>query len=260
MRRWIANRSAPILRPLVTLAAVLLAWRLIVALEAAPRFLLPAPEDVFAVLFEQWPLFAEAGADTVLVALIGYRLGSWIGALNALLLARYAGARRWLLPLVIGGQAVPVFALGPLLSLWLGFDLAPKIVMTALVVYFPVTASFYDGLSRVDPRLVEMARVMGADAKTELWRVRVPAAIPSLAAGLRMAAVFAPISAIVGEMTGAAGGLGALMRQASGRLQEEQLFGALFLLALFGVAFHAAVRFWTRRAVPWAPDAPIASA
>lgn len=250
---------AAALRPLATFLAILLAWRLLVALDAAPSFLLPAPEDVLTALRVDWPLFERAIAETAAVALIGYRLGSWFGALNALLLARYAGARRWLLPLIVGGQAVPVLALGPLLSLWLGFDMAPKIVMTALVVYFPVTASFYDGLARVDPRLIDLARVAGASPGAELWRLRVPAALPELASGLRMAAVFAPISAIIGEMTGAAGGLGGLMRQASGRLEEERLFAALLLLAAFGVAFHAAVRFWTRRALPWAPEAPVPS-
>lgn len=252
-----------IARPLVTLIGFILLWKLLIALEVGritPRYtLLPSPEDVLSTLWRDRLFFAEHASATFAVALIGYRIGSWFGAANALSLARSATARRWLLPLLIGGQSVPVFALGPLLVMWLGVGPEPKIVMTALVVYFPVTAAYFDGLSRVDPKLLEMARVMGADASAELWRVRVPAAAPALGSGLRLAAVFAPISAVIGEMTGAAGGLGYVMRQAHGQAQEPRLFAALFLLALFGVLFHAAVRHSTRRAVPWAPDAPIGS-
>lgn len=244
-------------RPLAVFAATILVWRALVALEVAPTFLLPAPEAVAETFWRQWPILAEHAAATFAVALAGYRIGSWFGVLNALALARSAGARRWLLPILVGGQAVPVFALGPIFTLWLGFGAAPKVLMTALVVYFPVTAAFYHGLVQVDPRLIDMARVMGADARSELWRVRVPAAAPGLSAGLRMAAVFAPISAIVGEMTGSAAGLGFLMRHANARGDAELMFAALFMLALFGVAFHAAVRYWTGRATRWAPEAPV---
>ncbi|MCI4663939.1 MAG: ABC transporter permease [Neomegalonema sp.] len=244
-----------ILRPLTLLLLVLIGWRALVALEVAPRFLLPAPEHVLLAMWTKSHILGPHIFATVSVALIGYRIGSWFGVLNALTLARSERARRWLLPLLVGGQAAPVFALGPLLTLWLGYGPAAKIVMTALVVYFPVTASFYYGLSSVDPRLIEIGRVMGADARTELWRLRVPAAAPALASGLRMAAVFAPISALVGEMTGSAVGLGYLMKDAIARGKPELAFAALFALALFGVLFHALVRYWTARATSWAPEA-----
>lgn len=241
-------------RPLLTLLGVLILWRALVAAGAAPRFMLPPPEDVLLTMLTRAGDLAAHAAATFGVAVAGFVLGALFGALNALLLVRSSAARRWLLPLLIGGQAVPVFALAPVLTLWLGFGPAAKIVMTVLVVYFPVTAAFYDGLRRAEPGLLDLAKVMGASSSAALWRVRAPSALPALGSGLRLAAVFAPISAVIGEWTGGSQGLGYLMLYANARTQPELLFAAMLLLAIMGVLFHALVTVATRRAAPWAPE------
>lgn len=249
-----ATTLAAVYRPLLTFAGVMLAWQVLTMIPVAPSFILPSPADVAARAWLSRESLAVNASVTFGAALAGFALGAGFGALNALTLIRSEGARRWLLPLLIGGQAVPVFALAPILTLWFGYGPTAKIVMTILVVYFPVTAAFYDGLRRCDPALLDLARVMNATPQQVLWRIRIPGALPALGSGLRLAAVFAPISAVIGEWTGGSAGLGYLMLYANARTQADLLFAALILLALMGVALHALVSHLTRRATRWAPE------
>ncbi|MEM1419831.1 MAG: ABC transporter permease [Pseudomonadota bacterium] len=246
-----------LLRPLLTFGGVILGWWALTLIPVAPSYILPSPGDVAGRMWTSRESLASNAVVTFGAALTGFVLGSAFGALNALTLVRSEGARRWLLPLLIGGQAVPVFALAPILTLWFGYGPTAKIVMTVLVVYFPVTASFYDGLRRCDPNLLDMARVMNATPTETLWRLRVPGALPALGSGLRLAAVFAPISAVIGEWTGGSAGLGYLMLYANARTQADLLFAALITLALMGVALHALVSHLTRRATRWAPESTL---
>ena len=163
-------------------------------------------------------------------------------------------ARRWLLPVVVVSQAIPVFALAPLLVLWLGYGMASKVAMAVLIIYFPVTAAFFDGLRRTDPGWLDLARTMGAGRWAILCRIRLPAALPALASGLRVAAAVAPIGAVIGEWVGASAGLGYLMLHANARVQIDVMFAALVTLAAIGVALYFAVDAGLRRLVPWQPE------
>jgi putative hydroxymethylpyrimidine transport system permease protein len=169
-------------------------------------------------------------------------------------LAASGAARRWLLPLLVASQALPVFALAPLLVLWLGYGMASKVAMAVLIIFFPVTVAFYDGLRRTEPGWLELARVMNARSASVLWRVRVPAALPAMASGLRVAAAVAPIGAVVGEWVGSSAGLGHLMLQANARVQVDLMFAALLVLAAMALLLHAAVDRLTRRLVRWQPE------
>ena len=242
------------LRPAITLLGVLIGWEILTQIPVAPAFILPSPIAVAERIVTSAPSLGYHASITAAEAIAGLIIGGVLGALNALTLIRSPAARRWLLPILIGGQAIPVFALAPILTLWFGYGVTAKIIMTVLVVYFPVTAAFYDGLRRADPALLDLARVMNATPQAALWRLRVPAALPSLGSGLRLAAVFAPISAVVGEWVGGSAGLGYLMLYANARVQADLLFAALFILALMGVALHAVVAWGTRRLTPWAPE------
>jgi putative hydroxymethylpyrimidine transport system permease protein len=148
---------------------------------------------------------------------------------------------RLVLPLLVFTQAVPVFALAPILTLWLGYGLGSKVAMAVLIIYFPVASNFLDGLRHSDAGLIEMARSFGASPRQVLFRIRVPAALPAFGAGLRLAAVYAPIGAVIGEWVGASQGLGYLMLLANGRAKTDLMFAALIVLALFTLVLHKAV-------------------
>jgi putative hydroxymethylpyrimidine transport system permease protein len=138
-------------------------------------------------------------------------------------------------------QAVPVFALAPILTLWFGYGIGSKVIMAVLIIYFPVTSAFHDGLSRTPPALLDLAKTMGATPRQSLWRLRIPHALPSLGTGLRLAAVYAPIGAVIGEWVGASKGLGYLMLLANGRAKIDLMFAALITLAIMTVALHWAI-------------------
>jgi len=138
-------------RPLIILAGLIAVWQLVVWSTGVPPFILPPPLSVGEALVLRADVIWPHALTTALEILIGLALGTLVGGLSALIIAYFAPARRWLLPILVVSQAVPVFALAPLLVLWLGYGLASKVAMATLIIYFPVTASFFDGLRRTDP-------------------------------------------------------------------------------------------------------------
>jgi putative hydroxymethylpyrimidine transport system permease protein len=239
------------LRPLVIAMGLLLLWQAVVWATAAPAFILPGPLRVAATLWARLDLILAHAATTALEIVLGLALGTLLGAAAALLLTASARAKAWLLPVLVASQALPVFALAPLLVLWLGYGLPSKIAMAVLIIFFPVAAAFHDGLRRTPPGWLELALIMDARPAAVLWRVRVPAALPAFASGLRVAAAVAPIGAVVGEWVGSSAGLGYLMLHANARMQTDLLFAALLVLCLMALLLWHAVDRVLRRAVFW---------
>jgi len=240
-----------LLRPLVTLAGLLVLWQAAFHLAGERPYLLPSPLGTLETAVERFDRLAHHAAITYGEILLGFAAGVGLGMVSALALVSWGPARRWLLPVLVISQAVPVFALAPLLVLWMGYGLASKVVMAALIIFFPVTTAFLDGLRRTDPAWLDMARVMNAGRWATLWHIRLPAALPALASGLRVAAAVAPIGAVIGEWVGSSAGLGFLMLHANARMQVDVVFAALALLAAFAVALYVLVDRLTRRLVPW---------
>ena len=243
------------MRPLITAIGLLLGWEALVWATGVPSYILPPPSSVLAVLIERSDLLVAEAAWTAAEMVIGLLLGLVLGATLAIVFAASAGWRRWALPLVIVSQAIPVIAIAPLLVLWLGYGMASKIAMAVLIIYFPVTTAFLDGLRRTDPGWVELARTMDAGGAALLTQIRIPAALPALASGLRVAAAVAPIGAVIGEWVGSSAGLGYLMLQANARMQTDLMFAALLVLAAMALLLWLAVDRGARALVPWQPEA-----
>jgi putative hydroxymethylpyrimidine transport system permease protein len=242
------------LRPVIIVAGLVVAWQLLVVVTGAPPYILPGPGKVAAAWATNWLLILDNAALTLAEIVLGLLLGTALGCLSAMTMAYFRPARRWLLPVLVVSQAVPVFALAPMLVLWLGYGMASKVAMATLIIYFPVTTAFHDGLRRTDPGWLDLARTMNAGRWAVLRHVRIPAALPALASGLRVAAAVAPIGAVVGEWVGASAGLGYLMLHANARMQVDVMFAALATLALMAVALYFSVDGLLRRALPWQPD------
>ena len=172
---------------------------------------------------------------------MGLVLGAVLGAVSAVQLASSARLHRLVMPLLVFTQAVPVFALAPILTLWFGYGIASKVMMAVLIIYFPVTSAFYDGLTRVPHDIVDMAKLMGGTKAQIMRRIRIPYALPSLGTGLKLAAVYAPLGAVIGEWVGASKGLGYLMLLANGRAKIDLMFASLITLAVMTIALHMAV-------------------
>ena len=233
MKNWFAGLAS---------AALLVAiWHAVVALTAWPKFILPGPVLVVETIWESRTLLMEHALYTIAEVLIGLVLGAVLGGLSAIGLAASPIARALVRPMLVFSQAIPVFALAPILTLWLGYGLGSKIAMALIIIYFPVTSSFFDALMRTNPEWLELARVMGVKGWRVMWHIRIPAALPGFASGLRLAAVYAPIGAIIGEWVGASKGLGYLMLLANGRAKADLMFAALIVLAIFTLVLHASV-------------------
>lgn len=206
-----------------------------------PAFILPGPAEVAAALWQNRALLADHAAVTALEIGLGLGLGAGLGWATAIGLAASPPLARTLRPILVVSQAVPVFALAPILTLWFGYGLAAKVAMALLIIYFPVTSAFFDALQSTPAAWLQQARVMGASRSRILWQVRVPAALPGLLSGLRLAAVYAPIGAIVGEWVGASRGLGYLMLLANGRARIDLMFASVLVVAVLAVALHRGV-------------------
>ena len=240
-----------LLRPLILLLGLLAVWEAMVHATGVPGFLLPPPSEVIQVLFQRLDFLLMHGGWTLLKILAGLVIGTVIGAMSALALSYIRPLRSWLLPVLIASQAIPVFVLAPVLVNWFGYNIASNIVMAVLIIYFPVTATFYDGLRRTEPGWIDLARTMGADRLAILKNIRLPAALPAFASGLKVAASVAPIGAVVGEWVGTPNGLGRVMLDANQRIQTDLMFAALFLLAVIAVLVYLACDQLGRRIVYW---------
>jgi putative hydroxymethylpyrimidine transport system permease protein len=216
-------------------------WQALVVLADLPAFILPSPMRVGQALWANAELIAGHAMVTLTEVLIGLGLGAVLGALTAIGLALSPLARLVVRPMMVLSQALPVFALAPVLTLWLGYGLGPKVIMALLIIYFPVTSAFFDGLMQTPRGMLDLGRVMQGRRWQIMRHIRIPAAIPGLASGLRLAAVYAPIGAIIGEWVGASQGLGYLMLLANGRAKIDLMFAALLVLAVMTLLLHLGV-------------------
>lgn len=250
------NKLRSVGRAAITAIVALAAWQMIVSLTGAPAYVLPSPARVAVAWVTRSGYLLDNALVTATEIVAGLLIGGTLGIVSALAVATLAPARRWLMPVLVVSQAVPVFALAPILVLWFGYGMASKIAMATLVIYFPVASAFLDGLRRTEPGWLDMARVMTGNVRP--WAVvryvRVPAALPALASGLRVAAAVAPIGAVIGEWVGSGAGLGYAMLHANGRMQTDLMFAALATLAVLALAVYYGVDWALRRAISWQPD------
>lgn len=245
---------------LVSLTLLLLAWQLVVTLSGIPHFLLPAPAAIVRTLFSQIHTLSLHTAITAFEIIAGLLCGCLLGIGSAVLLTLSRQLRHWLLPIMVISQSLPVFALAPLLTLWFGYGMGSKVVMAILIIYFPVVAATFDGLRHTSTAMLDLARTMNATPTAILLQIRLPAALPSIASGVRVATSVAPIGAVVGEWVGSSQGLGYLMLQANGRMQTDMMFAALLCLCLLAFLLYTLVNRLLDRCLYWVADSSAATA
>lgn len=237
-------------RGIIITLTLLIVWQLIAIGFHLPPYILPTPLMVFKNFPEYNSLIMSQLPPTLLEAVIGFVCSFVFGSCGALLLIYFRPARLWFLPILIVSQALPTFAIAPLFVIWFGYGIASKIATTILMLFFPITSAFYDGLKRTPAGYLDLAKTMNASKWQLLWRIQVPAALPSLASGLRMAATYAPMGAVIGEWVGASQGLGFLILNANSRMQIDLMFATLIVLVVLTLLFYFAVDFILRK-IKW---------
>ena len=231
--------------------AFILLWEAGVALARTPVYLLPAPSRILQTLWANASMYGEATLLTLGEALAGLLLGLLAGVLLASLLTLQPGLEGGVMTLAILLKSTPMVALAPLLTLWLGFGVLPKIIITALLTFFPVLVNTLSGLQQPDAALLDLFRAWRATRWRIFLHLRLPSALPFLFAALKISAPLALIGAVVAEWTGASGGLGRTMWLAYANLNLPFLFGAIFILAAAGMLSYQALAWAERRVIFW---------
>ncbi|MCD6056464.1 MAG: transporter permease [Gammaproteobacteria bacterium] len=236
---------------IIIILALLSCWELIVKTLRIPLFIFPDPITVFTAFYQNSGVIIGHLRYTLIEMILGFMIGVLLGSLSAVAIAFSPWLRRWLQPILLSTQVLPLFVLAPLLVIWLGYGLNSKIVTTVLMIYFPVTSAFYDGLSRCKAVWLDVAKTMTSSRWPHFWHIRLPAAMPGFASGMRIAAAMAPMGAVIGEWVGASHGLGFLMLNANARMQIPFVFAVLLVLIGISLLFYALINRFIRQAFPW---------
>jgi putative hydroxymethylpyrimidine transport system permease protein len=241
----------PWLPPLLLLVALLVVWEVAVRLADVPDYVLPAPSEVAGALAANIGVVAGHTLATVTTAGIGLLVGTAVGTGLALAMAASAVVRAALYPLVVVSQSIPMVVLAPLFVVWLGFGPLPRVLVVALVSFFPVAVATTTGLTTADRDQVDLVRAMGGDRRDVTRHVLVPGALPSVFTGLKVAASYAMFAAVVGEWIGASSGLGLYLERSRASFATDQMFAAVVVIALVSVALVGVVFALERAAAPW---------
>ncbi|MEZ5260923.1 MAG: ABC transporter permease [Acidimicrobiales bacterium] len=237
--------------PALFVALLVAAWELWARRSDDPNPVLPAPSKIWRAFLDTAHLLPDHLAATLTETALGGVLGVTAGVVSAVVVSGSSLARRVLQPLLVVSQTVPVQVLAPLLVLWTGFGLLPKIIVVALVVYFPVAVATAGGLQGVDPDLVELVRSFGAGRAVLLRMVMIPAALPGLFSGLRISLTYAVAGAVIGETIGAQRGLGLYLARSQRGFRYDQVFVGVIVIALLSVALFSLVSVLARVSCPW---------
>ena len=238
-------------RVLSTVFGLIILWQLVIVIFNLPKYIVPPPLMVLHAFIEQFDYFMHHLSYTALAIFISIIVGVLGGAINGLALLYLPPLRRWILPLLLATQAIPMFAIAPLLVLWFGYGLLPKILVAVMIIFFPVTITFYDGLRRLDTSYLQLANTLGATPWTVFRHIRLPACLPLAGSGIRMAATLAPIGVIIGEWVGASRGMGYVLLEANGRMKPDVMFAGLFIICIFTVGLYSVADKIIIRLIPW---------
>jgi NitT/TauT family transport system permease protein len=238
-------------RPALVLLAVGFVWWLAAEREWVAPYLVPAPADVWDKIVTEWGSLMHHSYVTLYETVIGFLLATALGVGTAVLIAYSRTMDKALYPIVLFAQVIPKIAIAPLLVVWFGNGLAPKIILAVLIAFFPVVISGVAGLRSTDPELLELSATMGASRWKTFRKIRFPNALPHLMAGLKVAVTLAVVGAVVGEFVGAGEGLGYVLLLANGNLDAALLFAALILMSLIGILLFVVVEVAEALLIPW---------
>lgn len=242
--------------PTVTVVGLLGLWQLWTSVGSIEPWVLPSPVDVVTAGWEvRGPLVGHA-VTTAVEALLGLGLGTIVGLAVAATITAAPVLRRAVWPIVVTSQTIPVVALAPLFALWFGYDLTPKVLLVAMITFFPVAVSTVVGLDGARTDQIDLLRSFGAGRRTEFRFVRIPAALPDFFAGLRIAAAYAFGNAVVGEFIGGTSGLGIFIDRSRATYRTDQMLAGVAVISVLSLVLFALVGALARRVMPWQSERP----
>lgn len=240
-----------VIAPVFAVLIFLGVWQTACSLELVPTFMLPSPYEVCTTLIEDFDLISSHALVTLIEALIGLLCGIAIGFLIAVAMERFTFIDAALTPLVTISQTIPIVAIAPLLVLWFGYDMLPKILLVMLTTFFPITVALSSGFKSVDPEEIDLLKTMGANRLQIFRYVKLPAATASFFAGLRISATYAIVAAVVAEWLGGFDGLGVYMTRVRKSYDYEAMFAAIFVISAVSLLLMGITRLLEKVCMPW---------
>ncbi|WP_019631476.1 ABC transporter permease [Actinomadura atramentaria] len=238
-------------RPAALLVACFAAWWAVTALDLVEDYLVPSPGATLELLGDKAGYISHHGWVTTYETLLGFLIAVVVGVAAAVVMVYSATVERTLYPILLFAQVIPKIAIAPLFVVWLGFGIGPKIIVAVLIAFFPVVISMVAGLKAVDPEMIELSATMGAGPLDTFAKIRLPASLPHLFSGLKVAVTLAVTGAVVGEFVGSNEGLGYVILQANGNLDTPMLFAGLLVMSAIGVVLFAVVEIAEKLLLPW---------
>lgn len=237
--------------PLITLIVIFVLWSAVCQRELIPSFMLPSPILVIKAFFSDFPLMMQHAAVTLQEAACGLGIGITLAFLISTLMDRFEFLNKALYPVLVITQTIPTIAIAPLLVLWMGFGMAPKITLVVLTTFFPIVVGLLDGYKSADPDAASLLRSMGAN-KLQIFRyLKLPSAMGHFFAGLKISASYAIVGAVISEWLGGFEGLGVYMTRVQKAYSFDKMFAVIVLVSLISLLLMALVSLIRRVAMPW---------
>lgn len=245
------RRARRALLPLAVTVALIAVWQAVCSLFGVPTYIVPSPARVWAATVDNWSMLASNTWPTALESLLGFAVGNGVAILLAVLFVHWKPAERALMPVAVFVRTIPIVAVAPVLVILLGTGYGPKIVIAALISFFPTLVNMVRGLESVDKQSLELLRVLSATRREVFWKVRVFASLPYLFSSLKISATSSVIGAIVAEWIGSQQGLGYLIIQATYNFNTPLLYATMTVASVMAVVFFAAIGICERLVVTW---------
>ena len=238
-------------RILVTFIVIIVFWYIICLLFELPSFILPSPDLVAIALFNNFFEILNHSSITLLEILLSLFFGIVLGSFFAVLISLSERLKRWIMPLLLASQSIPVFALAPILVLWFGYGISSKVIIGTIIVFFPIASNFSDALNKIPKEYIHAGQTLGFSKLQIFNLIKLPNALPGLFSGIRVGACFAPIGAVVGEWIGGSQGLGSYMIYSNARLQIDNMFAALIILIVITISLYHLIDLILKKLIWW---------
>jgi len=250
-RRIAAMLNAAWLRPFLFLVAMIVLWDVVIRVFNIPPYQIPKPEDVLHTLWTDWPQLLQQSIPTTVATIQGFLLSAVFGVVAAVMIASSRTIESYVYPLLVFSQSIPKIAIAPLLVVWFGFGMMPKVLCAFLLGFFPVVVSAVQGFKSVEPDMLDLARAMEARRLQIFRMVAFPHAMPAIFAGLKVSITLAVVGAVVGEFVGSNNGLGFVLQRSIGNFELPTMFAALVVLSLIGVVLFWVLDVVEQWMIPW---------
>lgn len=226
-------------------------WEIISRTGSVPSYILPAPSMIIYSLFSNFSLMGRHILVTVYETLVGFIISVFLGIIIAIIMDGLPFVKKVIYPLLITSQTIPIITLAPLFIIWFGYGYLPKIIIVILICFFPISINLLQGLGSVDIELINLLKSMGA-SKYQIYKiVKLPASLPSLFSGLKIAATYSIMGATIGEWVGGKDGIGVFMLRAKYSFATDKVFGAIIIITVLSICLLKLIEFIERKSMPW---------